>query len=100
VTPTRSQKARNKFHPAPGKDLEIYPADPEVIKAITNLEETRTRSLLGILVTSFLLASVAASGFYGLLSGEIELVAATWTGIFATLTLVLRFYFERKPKPK
>jgi hypothetical protein len=85
------------------EDIEISPCNPEVeyINAVERLTTSRTRDFLARLTITFLLANLVASGLYGLLIGHIEIVAATWTGILATLTLVLRFYFpERKPKPK
>jgi hypothetical protein len=101
TTLSKSKKSKTKFSPAPGDDFEIYPANPEVFfKAVGDLDTTRTRNFIAIMVIVFLLASLAASGLYGLLEGHIGIVAATWTAILSTLTLVLSFYFKRRIKLK
>jgi hypothetical protein len=113
TTTHRQNNRKTQFTIAAGEEFEIYPCKPEVeyIDAVGRLEETRTRNslakedaitrtFLAKLMTAFLLASLTAAGLYGLLIGHIEIVAATWTGILATLTLILGFYFKRRPKPK
>jgi len=84
----------SKFTPVIGNEFDIYRADPEVIEAIAELETTRTRNRLAIRITGFLLVTIVASAAYGIIDGDILIVAATWTAVSATLTLILNFYFK------
>lgn len=86
----------NKFTPAIGGEFDIYRAEPELIEAITELETTRTRNRLAILITSFLLGTLVASAAYGIVDGDIQIVAATWAAVSTTLTLILNYYFKRR----
>ena len=102
---TNSNGTKTKFTPAIGEDFDLYNVDPEVIKALTQLEVARaksstlqsnanTRNFLAILVTSFLLGTLVASALYGIVDSDIHIVAATWSAVTATLTLILSFYFN------
>jgi hypothetical protein len=84
----------NRFRPAIGHPIEMYPV--EVIDASDRYRTSRTRDRIAIMMAFSLIVATAIAALLSILWKDFDIIAAVWSATGPILGALLTYYFKGK----